>query len=63
MPGTRIPPVRLLISLSMLERVTPVNLMLDLRQLYNTWNAAKRFTWNRAKTMTWKTMREEVLPE
>lgn len=48
---------------AMLERVTPVNLMLDLRQLYNTWNAAKRFTWNQAGSMTWTTMREEVLPK
>ena len=48
---------------AMLERVTPQNLVLALSQLYNTWNAAKRFTWNQAKTMTWKTMREEVLPK
>ena len=48
---------------AMLERITPQNLVLALSQLYNTWNAAKRFTWNQAGSMTWKTMREDVLPE
>ena len=47
---------------AMLERVTPQNLVLSVSQLYNTWNAAKKFTWNQAKAMTWKTIREEVLP-
>ena len=41
----------------------PQNLALALSQLYNTWNAAKRFTWNQAGSMTWTTMREEVLPK
>lgn len=46
---------------SLLRRVLPANLLIDLTLLYNQWENVKTRTWGAIKTKTWKALKEEEL--
>lgn len=53
---------RFLDVVSLLERITPQNIFLDVQQQYNTWGEVKNVgTWQQAQIKTWKDLKEEVL--
>lgn len=45
----------------LLNRVVPVNLIINLSIRYNTWGIIKGFTWGQLKSKTWREIKEEVL--
>lgn len=46
---------------SLLDRVIPQNMIVNLLQLYNTWEQLQKYTWGEKAVFTWKELREEVL--
>ncbi len=47
---------------SLLERITPQNIFLDIQQQYNSWGAVRNAaTWRQAQSGTWQELKEEVL--
>ncbi|BCN32061.1 putative phage tail protein [Anaeromicropila herbilytica] len=45
-----------------LETVVPLNMMIDLVLLYNTWNmVGEKLSWEKANTYTWEQLREDVI--
>jgi len=46
---------------TLLNRVVPANLIINLSIRYNTWNIIKGFTWGQLKAKTWREIKEEVL--
>lgn len=45
----------------LLERITPVNLLLTVELLYNQWQTLEHITWGEAEVFTWGDLREEVI--
>lgn len=45
----------------LLERVTPMNMVLRVELMYNQWQTVAGLTWNDVRGMTWNQLREEVI--
>lgn len=45
----------------LLERVTPLNMILTVELRYNQWSTIKNLTWGDLKTRTWREVKEEVI--
>ncbi|MGE4214837.1 MAG: putative phage tail protein [Anaerotignaceae bacterium] len=45
----------------LLERVTPMNMMLSVELMYNQWQTARSLTWGGVSGIRWKELREEVI--
>jgi Uncharacterized protein conserved in bacteria (DUF2313). len=44
-----------------LDTVVPLNMIIDLMLLCNTWEKVSKFTWKQASAYTWQQLREDVL--
>jgi len=45
----------------LVERVTPVNMLISVELMYNQWQTATSLTWGDASKTTWQELREEVV--
>ncbi|MGE4215249.1 MAG: putative phage tail protein [Anaerotignaceae bacterium] len=45
----------------LLERVTPMNMVLSVELMYNQWQTVTGLTWGSASSMTWDEIREEAI--